>query len=105
MQPWKTLAATVHLSSTIEGWTLATPAPKTEADTRTFRVPVAFGSPFDHIPVVHVGLTGFDLDQRDSSRLRLNVVEISTTGFVVEISTWRETRVYAVDFSWLALGA
>jgi len=55
--------------------------------------------------VVHLGLTGFDLDQRDSSRLILRATEISTTGFVVEIATWRDTRVYSVEFSWLALGA
>jgi hypothetical protein len=50
-------------------------------------------------------LTGFDLDQRDASRLTLTATEITGTGFVAEIATWRETRVYSVAFSWLALGA
>ena len=48
---------------------------------------------------------GFDIDQRDTSRLTLVAVEITETGFVAEIATWRETRVYSVAFSWLALGA
>ena len=30
---------------------------------------------------------------------------IGTTSFVAEIGTWRDTRAYSVEFSWLALGA
>ncbi len=69
-----------------------------------FHFTIYFAAPFDSPPVVHLGLTGFDLDQRDSNRLILRATQITTTGFVAEISTWRETRVYSVAFSWLALG-
>jgi H-type lectin domain len=55
--------------------------------------------------VVHLGLTGFDLDQRDGNRLSLRATEIGTASFVAEIATWRETRAYSVEFCWLALGA
>ena len=105
MQSWKALSATVQVGTLTEGWTLATPAPAAGDEIRVLRCAVYFSAPFDAPPVVHLGLTGFDLDQRDASRLTLTATEITNTGFVAEIGTWRETRVYSVGFSWLALGA
>ena len=105
MQPWKSLSATVHVGTLTDGWTLATPPAEYRDETRVFRFAVFFGTPFKSPPVVHLGLTGFDIDQRDTSRLTLTATDITTTGFTAEIATWRETRVYSVAFSWLALGA
>ena len=105
MQFWKSLSATVQVGTLTEGWTLATPPTDTHDQIRVLRFAVYFSAPFDAPPVVHLGLTGFDLDQRDASRLTLTATEITSTGFIAEIATWRETRVYSVAFSWLALGA
>ena len=105
MQSWKSLSATVQVGTLTEGWTLATPAPDACDEIRVLRFAVYFSSPFDAPPVVHLGLTGFDLDQREASRLTLTATEITNTGFIAEIATWRETRVYSVAFSWLALGS
>ncbi len=105
MQPWKSLSASLQIGVLTEGWNLASPPADTTEDARVFRFTVFFAAPFDAPPVVHLGLTGFDFDQRDSNRLSLRATEISPTGFVVEVSTWRETRIYSVEFSWLALGA
>jgi hypothetical protein len=105
MQSWKTLSASVQVGVRTEGWTLATPPDENHDHPRVFRFAVFFSTPFDAPPVVHLGLTGFDLDQRDASRLTLTATEITGTGFIAEIATWRETRVYSVAFSWLALGA
>ena len=105
MQPWKSLSASLQLGTLTEGWNLAEPPADDPEAIRVFRFTVFFANPFDAPPVVHLGLTGFDFDQRDSSRVSLRAAEISTTGFVAEIGTWRETRVYSVEFSWLALGA
>jgi hypothetical protein len=88
-----------------EGWNLAEPPAEDAEAARVFRFTVFFAAPFDAPPVVHLGLNGFDFDQRDSSRLSLRATEISTTSFVAEISTWRDTRVYSVEFGWLAIGA
>ena len=78
----------------------------TEADdVRTFRTAVVFATPFASIPVVQLGLTGFDLDQRDSGRITLQAENITATGFEAVISTWAGTRVFAVEFNWLAIGA
>jgi hypothetical protein len=105
LQPWKSLSASLQVGVLTEGWNLATPPAESTEESRVFRFTVYFSQPFESSPVVHLGLTGFDLDQRDSNRLSLRVAEITPAGFVAEISTWRDTRVYSVEFSWLALGA
>lgn len=105
MKPWKTLSATVHVGSLTAGWNLATPPPEYRDEYRTFRFKVSFSSPFDAPPVLHLGLTGLDIDQRDTSRVNVSAAEITKTGFTAVITTWRETRVYSVAFSWLAIGA
>ncbi len=105
MQSWKTLSASVQVGARTEGWTLATSPDENHDQPRVFRFAIYFGAPFDAPPVVHLGLTGFDLDQRDASRLTLIATEITGTGFIAEIATWRETRIYSVAFNWLALGA
>jgi hypothetical protein len=105
MQPWKSLSATVHVGTQTNDWTLATPPTEDHDQPRVFRFAVQFSAPFAAPPVVHLGLTGFDTDQRDASRLTLTAKDITTTGFIAELATWRETRVYAAAFSWLALGA
>ena len=87
------------------GWNLdVVPADSAEG-TRVFRSTVLFNNHFDTPPVVHLGLTGFDIDHRDSGRLSIRATEITATSFVAEIATWRDTRVYSAGFSWLALGA
>ena len=105
MQSWKALSATVQVGTLTEAWTLASPHAEAHDQIRVLRFAVYFSTPFDAPPVVQLGLTGFDLDQRDAGRLTLTATEITGAGFIAEIATWRETRVYSVAFSWLALGA
>jgi hypothetical protein len=105
MLPWKSLAASLQVGVLTAGWNLAEPPLDGAEDARVFRYTVHFATAFEAPPVVHLGLTGFDIDQRDSGRLGLRATEITTTSFVAEISSWRDTRVYSADFSWLAVGA
>lgn len=105
MLPWKSLSASLQVGVLTDGWNLAKPPTDGAEEARIFRYTVYFANPFETPPVVHLGLTGFDIDQRDSNRLSLRTAEITATGFVAEISTWRDTRVYSVEFSWLAVGA
>jgi hypothetical protein len=105
LQPWKSLSASLQIGVLTEGWNLATPPADSTEDVRVFCFTVYFAAPFDAPPIVHLGLTGFDLDQRDSNRLSLRATEITTTSFVAEVATWRDTRVYSIEFGWLALGA
>ena len=105
MKPWKSLSATVHVGSLTKDWNLATPPPEYRDEIRPFRFKVNLSAAFHAPPLVHLGLTGLDIDQRDTSRVNLTATEITKTGFTAVITTWRETRVYSVAFSWLALGS
>ncbi|TDU73368.1 H-type lectin domain-containing protein [Prosthecobacter fusiformis] len=102
--PWKVLSSQVSVSVLLEDWNLANNEP--EADTlRSYVVQVVFDSPFLSVPVVHLGLTGFDIDQRDSARLTVKAESITESGFQAVISTWSNTRVYAAELNWLAIGS
>lgn len=71
---------------------------------RSFRVSVEFAAPFAGIPVVHVGLAGFDVDHCDSARLHAKAEAITATGFEIVLTTWRATKVYGAAVSWFAIG-
>jgi len=102
--PWNLLSSTVGVGILTDGWTLAEPV--TDPDTaRSFVVEVVFDTVFSATPVVQLGLSGFDLDQRESGRISLKTGAITRFGFQAVISTWSSTRVYAVEFNWLAIGA
>ncbi len=102
--PWKILSATHGAGVLTPAWNLADPVALPE-EGRFFVVDVVFASSFASAPVVHLGLTGFDVDQHESARLTVKVGQITESGFQAVISTWSTTRVYAVEFSWLAIGA
>ena len=102
--PWKVLSSHTGVGILTEDWTLDTVSAET-GDTRSFITEIVFATPFASIPVVQLGLTGFDLDQRDSARITLKAENITATGFQAVISTWAATRVFAVEFNWLVIGA
>ncbi|MCC6881053.1 MAG: H-type lectin domain-containing protein [Verrucomicrobiales bacterium] len=102
--PWKILSATVGVGVLTDGWNLAA-ASEEDGETRSFVTAVTFASPFLSVPVLHVGLTGFDVDHVSSARLSLVPEDISPHGFQLRITTWRSSRIYSVEFSWMAMGA
>ena len=104
-KPWKTLAASVGLGVLTPEWTLDDSPGEEEGDCRLFSHVVEFAAAFSVPPVVSLGITGFDLDQRDSGRLSVKARDVTCEGFTVDIAAWRGSRVYAVEFSWLAVGA
>ncbi len=103
--PWKVLSSRVGVGILTEGWTLHTAESNAGEESRCFRVDVDFASAFSSVPVVQLGITGFDIDERDTARITLNAAQITQTGFQVEVWTWAGTRVYAVEFNWFAIGA
>lgn len=104
LQPWSILSATINVGTLTEGWTLAK-LPDHSGASRSFLFEVPFAFPFTAAPVVQLGLTGFDIDQRHTARLCVRAIGITTEGFRAEIITWDDTRVYAVECNWLAIGA
>ena len=104
--PWKVLSSVVGVGILTDGWNLADAPPEQDSkESRTFGIEIRFDSPFESIPVVQLGLTGLDMDQRDSARVTLKAEQITPFGFTATISTWASSRVHAVEFNWLAIGA
>lgn len=102
--PWKAASAVYCAGMLTEGWNLTT-VPEGDNDVpRTFTAEILFPEPFRTAPVVHAAIAGFDMDQRDSSRISVAVSGVTATGFTVAITAWRETRVYSVEVSWLVIG-
>ena len=102
MMPLSILSSQVEVGILTEGWNLSEAGPE---ECRSYEVEVEFVSPFGSHPAVHLGLTGFDSAQEDSPRISLKTKKVTATGFIAEISTWASTRVYSVEFSWLAIGS
>jgi hypothetical protein len=101
--PIKMCASTVEFDQFTPGWTLS--QIESELDPfRTFAHRVQFDTPFSNTPLVHVGLLGFDIDNRDSARINVHTEAITSSTFDIVIKTWRNTRVYNVQISWIALG-
>jgi hypothetical protein len=101
--PWNLLSSNLTVGQLTEGWNLAE-WPADPEKERSFIVEVVFAAPFSSIPVVHLGLTGLDTDQRDSPRLKVHADSITASGFQAVITTWSTTRVFAVSLQWLAIG-
>ncbi|MEJ2590275.1 MAG: H-type lectin domain-containing protein [Candidatus Thiodiazotropha sp.] len=101
--PMQMCASTLVLDQYADGWVLADS--DGAAESRSFSQRVAFDFPFSFVPLVHVGLAGFDIDHCDSARLSVTAEAISNDGFTLVIRTWRQTRIYRVEIGWLALGS
>jgi hypothetical protein len=99
--PLKIAAAVARFDSEHLGWRLLDP--KSDAP-RSYTSRIVFESGFQLPPVVHVGIGGFDIENSDSSRLRVRVTHVDQEGFEVELETWLATRIWSVDVSWLAIG-
>lgn len=102
--PLSLLAGAVRLDESQPGWTLLERAVDPESH-RTFTTRVAFDRGFASTPVVHVGITGFDMDHSDNARLEVNIVSVDPEGFGVELRTWWNSRLWSVKLNWLAIGA
>ena len=103
--PWKVLSSQLGVSILTEGWNLDVADTTAGDESRCFRIEIVFAAPFSAVPVVQLGLTGLDVDQRDSARVSLKATHITETGFQAEVWTWAGSRVYAVEFNWFAIGA
>lgn len=99
--PFTVLSAVASLSSELEGWTLLEHA---NEQSRKHQLAVAFEQTFVAPPVVHVAITALDASNEANLRVRIRAIEVTTHGFVIEAETWFNSRVWAIDVSWLAIG-
>ena len=103
--PLKMCSSIQVLDQYEENWLLAQVDDCESPQPRSFEYYIPFENPFSTSPVVHAGIAGLDIDNRDTARLSLRITEITPEGFRVAIETWRHTIVYKVEVSWLALGS
>ncbi len=102
--PFKMSSSTLCLDQFIEGWTLSRFEGGPEPAPKIYERWISFDSPFANVPLIQVAVAGFDIDNRDTARLKVRAERVTANGFMLVIETWRHTRVYGVDVSWLAIG-
>lgn len=71
---------------------------------RELRRVVDFSEPFLSEPVVQVGLSMWDMDQKTNQRADISADMVNPEGFVIVFRTWGDTRVARVRADWLAIG-
>lgn len=99
--PLQMAAATTLLDARTPGWELLRPGVDRARHCKTR---IAFERTFSSIPLVHAGLAGFDIENGDAARIQLQVSDVDTSGFTIEIKSWFNTRIWSVQVSWLAIG-
>jgi hypothetical protein len=74
---------------------------------RSYIQHVDFPEKFEANPQVTVSLRGYDAasDFVSSIRLIVNAVEITNSGFNLEIKTWYDSKIHGVWVTWLAIGS
>ena len=102
--PLRMSSAIISLEQFDDGWILARFEAAADPEPKRYERWISFEAPFSNVPLVQVGLAGFDIDNRDTARLKLRAERITRNGFMLVIETWRHTRIYGADVSWLALG-
>lgn len=102
--PLKMCSAVVTLDQYLPGWNLADIEKTTEPQLRSFVYGVSFNYPFTNMPLVHTGITGFDIGNNDTARISVRTEDISNDGFKIVVETWMHTRVYKVEVNWIAIG-
>lgn len=71
---------------------------------REVRRRVDYGLTFIEAPVVHVGLSMWDVSNQANVRVQLTAEEVEDTGFTASFRTWSDSRLARVAISWLAVG-
>ena len=103
MLPLSFAAGAARFDESQPGWTLLEPG-QAGAEFRTFTGQVLFERVFNAPPLVHVGITGFDIDHRDNARLNVGIANIDEQGFRLELRTRWNSRLWSVELNWIAVG-
>lgn len=66
--------------------------------------PVSFDEAFKSRPLVQVGMSMWDFDQKSNQRADISAEQVEVTGFTIVFRTWGDTRVARIRADWFALG-
>lgn len=58
---------------------------------------------FTSSPKVQVMLNHIDADQAINTRIAVDAKDITQSGFIIEVSTWADSKVYGIGVSWIAV--
>lgn len=76
----------------------------TGSGPRVERTAVTFATPFRDTPLVHVGLSMWDISVEGNQRVDIAAEAVTSSGFTLVFRTWGDTRVARVRANWLAIG-
>jgi hypothetical protein len=65
--------------------------------------PVKFKQPMPTQPAVIMGLTNLDAGAGKNLRVRVEAVDVTTTGFNAKFMTWADSVTYGIIASWIAV--
>ncbi|MCK4713522.1 MAG: H-type lectin domain-containing protein [Marinosulfonomonas sp.] len=71
---------------------------------REFRKEVVFDEPFAQPPIVQVGISMWDFDQKTNQRADISAEKVTAEGFSLVFRTWGDTRVARIRADWIAFG-
>lgn len=71
---------------------------------RETRATVRFAEPFRMPPVVTVGISLWDLDQRTNPRADISADNVTESDFEIVFKTWGDTRIARIRADWMAIG-
>src|SRR5688572_16627874 len=103
IMPLNIMAGAARFDCSEPGWTLLEPA-GAGSSQRRFIGRITFDRPFGAAPVVQIGITGFDMDNADNSRLGVSILGVDGNGFEVALKTWWNSRLWSVELNWIAIG-
>ena len=63
-----------------------------------------FREPFVSPPVVHIGMSMWDMSNTANSRADVQASDVQADSFAITFRTWGDTKVARVRVSWLAMG-
>ena len=69
---------------------------------RTATIEVTFEKPFEAKPVVAVSVNTIDAAKESNTRYTVKAISISRDGFVVQIRTWADSKIFQIGGSWIA---
>ncbi len=70
---------------------------------RTVQLEVTFEKPFEVKPEVLVSVNFIDADKATNLRYEVKTLSVSRDGFLVQVRTWSETKIFAIGGGWMAV--
>lgn len=78
--------------------------PTSDKNVRAVIFPCSFGDRFTEPPHVMVSATWVDVSNGFNTRYKIAAIDVDAKGFNIRAETWNNTRFFAIEVSWVAVG-